>query len=356
MSVSVTEQRQSILEPSTVSKPRLGFLGVGWIGRHRMEAIVNSGLASVDAIVEPSVAMAEAALSVASDAELLETYDQLLDLDLDGVVIATPSAMHAEQAIAALEKGFSVFCQKPLARTAQETRLVVDAARAADRLLCVDLSYRFIPGVPMMSDSVTRGALGKVFAVDLVFHNAYGPDKPWFYDPRFSGGGCLMDLGVHLVDLATWVLKNISVRTISAQLLSDGNRLTNRDTQVEDFAAVQMELEDGTAVRLTCSWNLSAGREAVIEASFFGTDGGIALKNVKGSFFDFVVERYRGTSCEVLSSSAGNAERTEWDWGGQAALDWARRVSSGERYDPECGHLIDVAEIIDQIYGRPGVV
>jgi predicted dehydrogenase len=45
-----------------------------------------------------------------------------------------------------------------------------------------------------------------VFAVDLVFHNAYGPDKPWFYDPELSGGGCVMDLGVHLVDLALWSL------------------------------------------------------------------------------------------------------------------------------------------------------
>ena len=146
--------------------------------------------------------MAAEAGRLAPRRKLVGTLDDLVDLEVDGVVIATPSAMHAEQSIRALERGAAVFCQKPLGRTAAEVRAVVDAARAADRLLGVDLSYRFTEGMRRVRDLVRSGELGRVYAVDLVFHNAYGPDKPWFYDPALSGGGCVMDLGVHLVDLA----------------------------------------------------------------------------------------------------------------------------------------------------------
>src|SRR5690606_4534507 len=128
-------------------------------------------------------------------AELADSIEALLEADLDGVVVATPSALHAEQSIRALERGMAVFCQKPLGRTAAETRRVVDAARGADLLLGVDFSYRHTAAVISLRDLVTAGSLGRIYAVDLTFHNAYGPDKEWFRDPALSGGGCVMDLG-----------------------------------------------------------------------------------------------------------------------------------------------------------------
>src|SRR5215212_8605598 len=100
----------------------------------------------------------------------LDSYEELLTSDLDGIVIATPSALHADQAIAALERGVAVFCQKPLARTGPETRAVIGAARAADRLLGVDLSYRHTSAMRAVRDLVTSGQIGHVRAVELVFH------------------------------------------------------------------------------------------------------------------------------------------------------------------------------------------
>ena len=130
--------------------PKLGFLGVGWIGRHRMQAIAASGLAEIVAVADA----APAAAKDAADEVGASAVDPVAllggDLGLDGVVIATPSALHAAQAVAALERGFAVFCQKPLGRTAPETAAVVEAARAADRLLGVDLSYRHVEGVRRM--------------------------------------------------------------------------------------------------------------------------------------------------------------------------------------------------------------
>lgn len=189
-----------------MTRPKLGFLGVGWIGRHRMEAMLATGAVEAAAISDPSPEMVAEAQKLAPEAAVVDSLGAMLALGLDGVVIASPSALHASQSIEALEAGCAVFCQKPLGRSAAEARAVVDAARRADRLLSVDFSYRFTAGMQQIAPLVRDGALGHVHAIDLTFHNAYGPDKPWFYDPALSGGGCVMDLGVHLVDLALWTL------------------------------------------------------------------------------------------------------------------------------------------------------
>lgn len=161
-------------------RPRVGFLGVGWIGRHRMEAALATGQIEAAGVADPSPEPREAALRLAPDAVAAASIQDLLALDLDGLVIATPSALHAPQSIAALDAGLAVFCQKPLGRDAAEAAAVVEAARRADRLLAVDLSYRFTSGMQAIRRLIRGGELGKVFAADLVFHNAYGPDKPWF--------------------------------------------------------------------------------------------------------------------------------------------------------------------------------
>jgi len=124
-------------------RPRVGFLGVGWIGRHRMRALLNADAVEVAAIADLSPENAAAAGALVPQARQVATLDELLALDLDGVVIATPSAGHAEQAIRALDRGLAVFCQKPLAISALETQQVVAAARRANRALSVDFSYRF---------------------------------------------------------------------------------------------------------------------------------------------------------------------------------------------------------------------
>jgi predicted dehydrogenase len=326
-----------------VTRPRVGFLGVGWIGRHRMEAILATGAVQAAAIADPSPDCIAAARALAPDAQVVAGLDELLALGLDGLVIATPSALHADQSVQALNAGAAVFCQKPLGRTAAEVAQVVAAARAADRLLCVDLSYRHTAGMAAIAPLVRSGALGPIHAVDLIFHNAYGPDKSWFYDPAQSGGGCIMDLGVHLVDLALWTLGWPQVETVDAHLLSEGRQLT--PGKCEDYAVATLTLAGGTVVRLACSWRLHAGQEAVIAADFYGSGGGAALRNVSGSFYDFTADRFNGTSKEAL---AGPPD----EWGARAAAEWARRLAAGERFDSEADRLIDVARVLDRIYGR----
>lgn len=330
---------------TAAAKPRLGFLGVGWIGRNRLEAVAADGFAEVAVVADPSPEAAEAARAAAGGAEVVGGLDEMLEAGVDGVVIATPSALHAEQSIRALRAGAAVFCQKPLGRTEAEVRAVVDAAREADRLLGVDLSYRGTEGMQRIRERIAAGELGRVYAVELVFHNAYGPDKPWFFDPALSGGGCVMDLGVHLVDLALWALGFPPVAEVSGRLFSRGEPLAGRPDRVEDYAVASVGLADGTAVRLACSWNLPAGQDAVIAAEFYGTGGGAAFRNVGGSFYDFTAELFHGTARETLASPPDA-------WGGRAAAGWARRLAAGEGFDPEAERLVEVARVLDRVYGR----
>lgn len=325
---------------------RVGFLGAGWIGRHRMAAMIDTGLIEPVAFADPSDDMAAEAARLAPAAERVEGLAGLLDAGLDGLVIATPSALHAAQSIAALEAGVAVFCQKPLGRDAGEVEAVVDAARAADRLLGLDLSYRHTAAVAAIRELVRTGELGRVHAVDLVFHNACGPDKGWFYDPALSGGGCVIDLGVHLVDLALWLLDFPEIADVSARLLAKGEPLGQG--QVEDYAVATITTAAGAVISLACSWHLPAGREAVIGASFYGSGGGAGFWNENGSFFDFSAARFRGTAREPLASPPD-------DWGGRAAADWARRLAAGERFAPEAERFVDVARVLDRIYGREPV-
>lgn len=338
----VVERQSARAEARTA---RLGFVGVGWIGRNRMEAMLATGAAEAAAILDADEATAAEACKLAPEARRVASFDELLSLDLDGVVIATPSALHADQAIRALQAGKAVFCQKPLGRTAAEVEAVLDTARRVDRLLGVDMSYRFTDGVTKIRDLVASGDLGVIHAVDLTFHNAYGPDKPWFYDPVLSGGGCVMDLGVHLVDLALWMLAPATVLDVSADLFAEGRPLTHPEGRTEDFALATLRLDTGAVVRLACSWRLPAGQDAVIAAEFYGAGGGAAFRNVDGSFYDFTAERFRGTARERLASPPDA-------WGGRAAADWARRLACGGRFDPAAADVLATAQVLDRIYGR----
>jgi predicted dehydrogenase len=312
----------------TATRPQLGFLGAGWIGRRRMEAVVAAGLCDAVAVADPALE------------DGLDSLEELLDLDLDGIVIATPSALHAAQSIAALEAGLAVFCQKPLGRDAHEAAAVVAAARAADRLLGVDLTYRHSDAVRRCRELVAGGEIGDVYAVDARFHNAFGPDKEWFYDRALSGGGCVIDLGVHLVDLVRWTLGEPAVTGVAARVLHHGDR------PVEDYAVATLDLATGAIATLACSWNIPAGRAAQFALTFYGTSGAVAVRNQGDSYTALRCELRRGTARESL------VEHGE-GWEGRALCAWAERLARGDRFDGAADELVANARVLDAIGGVP---
>nr|HAT8714815.1 gfo/Idh/MocA family oxidoreductase [Legionella jordanis] len=325
----------------------LGFIGVGWIGRSRMEALIHQAKVDPLVIAEPCRQNAAEALKLAAGAKLVDSPDEVYKhQQLDGIVIATPSAMHASQSVEALKAGKAVFCQKPLGRTYEEIEQVIQASREADKLLHVDLSYRHTKAFQAVYETVSRGEIGRIHGVNLIFHNAYGPDKPWFYDLKQSGGGCVIDLGVHLLDMALCCLGFPEIISLNSNLYSKGFRLKPHEETVEDFAKVFMLTEHETTISLDCSWHSSAGQDAIIEVVFFGSEGGVSFKNVNGSFYDFKAEKYHGTHSQNLVQPAD-------DWSGRAGVVWAEKLAAGQGYDEATANeYLKTALIIDRIYGR----
>jgi predicted dehydrogenase len=212
----------------------------------------------------------------------------------------------------------------------------------------VDLSYRHTAAMRAVAGEIAAGRLGEIYHLDLVFHNAYGPDKHWFRDRDLAGGGCLMDLGVHLVDLALWLLGGPDLTCRSAQILAKGRPLPAEGRAVEDFALATLETASGVPIRLSCSWNLPAGCDAVIAVDVHGTEGGASMRNLGGSFYDFEARRLTGCRSEILAAPPD-------DWGGRAAVDWLERLSRGGGFDPACEELVAVSRVMDTIYRAAGV-
>jgi predicted dehydrogenase len=195
---------------------RLGVAGLGWLGESLIKDAVGSPAFSVVAVQDVLADRADDIATRYSVPWSGPSYEDLLSRpEVDAVLICTPNSLHAAQAQQALALGKHVLVQKPLALSAADARQTVAAARETGPLLFVDYTYRFLDSMQPL-----RRASAGVRSMRAAFHNIYGPgaDKAWFFNPATSGGGALIDLGVHLIDLALWLSAPSSVVLESAQL------------------------------------------------------------------------------------------------------------------------------------------
>ena len=322
---------------------RLGFVGLGWIGRKRLDAIAAQPQIEVAALSDAAVERAQSAARGFPNAFATTDLDELLQRELDGVVIATPNAFHAEQAIACLERGVPVFCQKPLAINAVQTAEIVAAAAAANCLLGVDFCYRHVQGMHDLRRRLLAGELGSLVSIDLEFHNAYSPDKTWCRDKRLAGGGCMLDLGVHLLDLALWLQNSPQLQLETAHLFERGSRIRGCEDSIEDIALAEFQQADGATTRLACSWNAHIGQGASISMRLLGTAGGAHWRNIDGSFYDFALDVTRGDTKERIGTAPD-------DWGARALLSWVRKLQREAKFDPAASLVTCGAQLIDEVY------
>jgi predicted dehydrogenase len=256
----------------------LGFAGVGHLGEAlirelpRFPGLRLAGVQDRDPALAAAVGERHGAALQTTDYEAL-----IASPGVDAVVICTPNALHVPQARAALRAGKDVLVQKPLALSPADARETVELARALERLLVVDYSYRFLETTRLIAELLP--SIGPVQAASAVFHNIYGPGKGWFFDPALSGGGALIDLGVHLLDLA------LSLLAPSTVALERTNLSCGQGHAVEDAAELALHL-DGVPFELSVSWN--ARRPATeIGLTLLGERGTLRWENVAGSFYRF---------------------------------------------------------------------
>ena len=195
----------------------VALFGAGLIGRERLQAVrrlrERGRDISVCGIFDPSLAE-PAAMEREFQAPVLEHPQQLFDRRPDWVIVATPHDTAVELAIQALQRGFRVLLEKPLGRSIGEASRIAAAATFPAQLWA-GFNYRFYPGIAAAIHDIHRGVFGPLISVKIELGHGGGPDsaKGWKLDPIRAGGGCLIDPGIHLLDLAGLISpERLSVR------------------------------------------------------------------------------------------------------------------------------------------------
>ncbi|MDQ2963863.1 MAG: Gfo/Idh/MocA family oxidoreductase [Pseudomonadota bacterium] len=190
---------------------RIGVIGAGKIGRLRIQSIIEHPKAGLAAVMDTS---AEAAASAVQGTEAHATtdFERFFAADMDAVVISTPAPAHEAACLAAFDRGWHVLCEKPLSNTVESCRRIVQAAIAAKRTLGVGFNLRYYPAFRFVKDTVARGAIGDIDHL-RVFGGHEGLPKfthEWEYKAPASGGGAMMDVGIHMTDLTRYILGDIT--------------------------------------------------------------------------------------------------------------------------------------------------
>jgi predicted dehydrogenase len=187
-----------------------GLIGAGGIGRVRADALRATPGCRLAAVADLDRGRAA---SVAAGARWVTGYRDLLSMaDVEAVVVSTPPPSHEEIVCAALEAGKHVLCEKPLAPEPAAARRMVEAARRAGRVLTTGFNHRYFPAVKFLNATLASGRLGRLDHV-RAFGGHEGLSQfsaPWMYDKEVIGGGALMDVGIHVIDLARSLLGEVA--------------------------------------------------------------------------------------------------------------------------------------------------
>jgi predicted dehydrogenase len=189
---------------------RIGVIGAGVIGSLRAQSIRDNSETRLVAVLDPS---ADAAKAVARDEAAVYTdLGRFLDADMDAVIVSSPPHVHEEACRGAFERGRHVLCEKPLSNTVEGCRRIVDAAVAADKVLAVGFNLRYYPCIAFVKTAIDEGKIGQVDHL-RVFGGHEGLPKfrvDWQYRAPESGGGAMMDVGVHMTDVAQYLMGGIT--------------------------------------------------------------------------------------------------------------------------------------------------
>ena len=264
---------------------RVGVIGCGAVARAVHIPLLRAlpGV-TVTAVADPDGPRRAAGARAAGAAVPCATHEELLARpDVDAAVVSTPTGLHAEVALAALAVGKHVYLEKPLAASLEDGRAVLAAWRRSGRVGMVGFNYRFNDLHHRAAERVRSGELGEVVCARTVFSTAAADVAEWKRS-RGGGGGVLLDLASHHVDLVRFLFGR-EVRRVFAAVWSQRTE--------DDGAALHLEMEGGLAVQ--SFFSLAAVEEDRVE--------------IYGSRGKLVVDRYASLDAELLPASRGRGAR-----------------------------------------------
>lgn len=245
---------------------RIGLIGCGDIGALRAAAfdrLPSLKLVAVSDIDEDRAKGLARSRSAAVDPDWRALVSRE---DIDAVIVSTPPHLHAEMCAGALEAGKHVLCEKPLARTPDECRVIVDAAEKAGRQLATGFNYRFYPSVQKARSILDSGLIGEMDHIrSYAGYSAADHSHPWLHDSEVMGGGALRDNGIHLIDLTCYFLGDV------AEVKGFAQDSVWNFKGCEDNGFALLRNSAGKVASLQASWTEWKGYRFLIE--IYGTRG-----------------------------------------------------------------------------------
>ncbi|NDJ63003.1 MAG: Gfo/Idh/MocA family oxidoreductase [Chloroflexi bacterium] len=280
---------------------RVGVVGVSWAGQRAIEAFQAQPNVEVVAIADPDETRTSAVTTKYQIPYAYADYNDLVTRDdIDIVSVATPNFLHAPVALAALQNGKHVLTEKPMAGSLAEAEAMVQAAISAGRVLRVVFNHRQRGDVQVLKRYAETGALGRIYHAKGTWMRRSGIPGlgGWFTDKAKSGGGPLIDLGVHMLDMALHLMDEPEVTTVSAATYDEvasrgvgaweGSRRLAQGSHfdVEDLATAFIRFQDGSTLLLEASWAIYGRSWDDFGVTLYGSEGGAEIKVVNYSYED----------------------------------------------------------------------
>ena len=342
---------------------RAGVIGLGR-GYAHAQAYHEGAHTALSALCDVDDArLAASAVRLAAPYTFADPYELLHSGEVDVVSIATPNAAHYELTLAALEAGLHVLCEKPLALNGTQAQEMAAAAARAGRVLMVNYTYRFAPASQALQAAMEGGALGEVYFARSVWHRSRGVPglrrdggvrrdgvENWFVQRATAGGGALIDLGVHRLDLALWFMGFPPVASVSGVTYNAMGRAyaqrTGGSFDVEDMAVGFVRFANGASLVLEASWDLNQPRAELMETWVYGTAGGMLQRNV-GNLYQFEAELYRHDATGAFQVSelrpGPEHQRTAFD-------EFIDSVVAGRAPSASADQAVIALRVIDALY------
>jgi len=272
---------------------QVGLIGLGFIGKMHATAYRDIPLCFSDPPVTANLA-AVLRSNLHTETEFMREVDfglatsdmdEFLQVPLDVIDVCSPNMLHKEQVERALARGIHVYCEKPLALNLTEAREMAQAAKDAGVLTHMAFVFRYLPAIRQMKTMLTRGDIGEVLNFrGHMFHSSYlNPERPMSWRLRYAeaGGGVLVDLGVHMIDLIHALLGRVSrvkalVKTFISERPSSSDSTIQEKVDVDDWAHCTLELENGVVGVIEVT-RMAAGAEQDYSLEIFGSQGSLAF-------------------------------------------------------------------------------
>lgn len=280
-------------------KVRIGLIGAGNIGAvHLAELAKLSDECEVVAVTDAYIPLAEARAKAFNIPVVAKSPEELINSrEVDAVIIGVPNQYHAPLALLALESGKHVLLEKPMGLHAEAARDIVRAQQKSGKTLMVAQNMRWEWLSQKVKKQVELGELGHIYTAKTGWYRRKGIPGwgTWFTQTAQSGGGPLIDIGVHMLDLAIYLMGSPKPVSVYGSVYSEfgpkkkgigtwGTPNWNGVYDVEDLATALIKMEDGSSLSLEVSWAVHMDTDSTPFIHLMGSEGGAALRGGKGKF------------------------------------------------------------------------